>query len=237
MLSSTTATSSVPPRLESGDHLTADEFLRLYGAIPGLEKAELIDGVVYLPSPTRWTLHAVQDNAFGAFLGVYWSRTPGVQSGHSGTLRLDDANVPQPDHSLIILPSHGGRAEIGGDGYISGAPELACEISASTRSIDLNAKFRLYLRSGIREYVVWRVEDDAIDWFVERQGRYERLPADDAGILRSEVFPGLWLDTRAMLRLDLGQVLRVLEQGLATPGHAEFVDRLARQAGRATQPG
>lgn len=41
------------PRLENGDHLTRAEFERRYDAMPGLKRAELIEGVVYRPSPVR----------------------------------------------------------------------------------------------------------------------------------------------------------------------------------------
>ncbi len=224
-----TKTSRIP-RLETGDHLTAEEFLRRYDAMPNLKKAELIDGVVYVPSPTRWEDHGVPDLTLGTFLGVYWAHTPGTQAGHSATLRLDMKNIPQPDHALIVLPSHGGQARIGQDHYIAGAPELVAEISTSTKSIDLNLKFKLYLRNRVREYVVWRVEEEAIDWFIEREGRYERIEPDASGIIRSQVFPGLWLDSQALLRLDLIRVLQVLQQGIETPDHSDFVARLARAA-------
>jgi len=224
------------PLLDSGDHLDAEEFLHRYEAMPGLKKAELIDGVVYVPSPTRWNVHAVQHLHMATWLGTYYARTPGTQAGESATLRLDLENVPQPDVALIIHPSHGGQAVIDEEGYIAGAPELVCEVSASTRSIDLNSKRRLYLRSGVREYIVWRVEDGTIDWFVARGGQYDRLVADASGVVKSEVFPGLWLDSRAIIALDLPGVLRTLEQGLATPEHAEFVARLVREAASKTKP-
>jgi hypothetical protein len=223
--------------LESGDHLGAEEFLRRYEAMPGLRKAELIDGVVYVPSPTRWNAHGVQRLITATMIGTYYARTPGTEAGDGATLRLDLENVPQPDVALIILPSHGGQAVIDEENYIAGAPELVCEISASTRSIDLNSKFRLYLRSRVREYVVWRVEDDAIDWFIEREGRYDRLQPDPQGVLKSEVFPGLWLDPGALTALDLPRALRVLEQGIATAEHVDFVARLARNLASARQPG
>ena len=46
----------IPP-LESGDRLTRAEFLRRYDAMPDLKKAELIEGVVYVPSPVRQKYH------------------------------------------------------------------------------------------------------------------------------------------------------------------------------------
>jgi Uma2 family endonuclease len=219
----------IPP-LESGDQLTRNEFERRYEAMHGLKKAELIDGVVYLPSPRRWNEHAVPHQALGMWLSVYWAHTPGVQAGNSGTLRLDLENVPQPDIALIVLPSHGGQVEIDVDRYIAGAPELVAEISASTASLDLNAKFRLYLRNRVREYLVWRVLADTIDWFIQRRRRFERLKPDADGLYRSKAFPGLWLDPAALIRLDLLRTLQVLQQGIASPEHAAFVARLARTA-------
>ncbi|MGC8639791.1 MAG: Uma2 family endonuclease, partial [Isosphaeraceae bacterium] len=218
------------PRLESGDHLTASEFLERYEAMPELKKAELIDGVVYVPSPVRWDDHGVQHGALAGFLSHYWMYTRGTQLGLSGTLKLGRKNVPQPDLALIVLPSHGGQTRIDARHFIVGAPELVAEISASTKSIDMNAKFRLYLRKGVREYIVWRVEDEAIDWFIARQGRFDPLEPDSSGILNSEAFPGLWLDPAALVKLDLPRVLQVLQQGMATPEHPSFVARLAQTA-------
>src|SRR5436305_9282057 len=117
---------------------------------------------------------------------------------------------------MPIEPERGGRVAIT-DGYITGGPELAAEVAASSVSIDRNAKLRVYQRNGVCEYLLWRVEDQAIDWFVLRGGQYEPLPAGPDGVLRSEVFPGLWLDPGALLAGDLLRVLAVLQQGLATP--------------------
>jgi Uma2 family endonuclease len=218
------------PPLETGDQLSREEFERRYEAMPHLEKAELIDGVVYVASPTRWDQHAVPHQSLPTLLGVYWAHTPGVQSGEGGTLQLDLDNVPQPDVALIILPSHGGQVRIDEDGYIAGGPELVGEVSASTTSIDLNAKFRLYLRNQVGEYIVWRVYDEEIDWFVRRDGRFERLQRDDMGVYRSQTFPGLWLDSRALIKLDLLRALQVLQQGIASPEHDDFVRRLSQAA-------
>jgi hypothetical protein len=148
-----------------------------------------------------------------------------VRAGDNATVRLDLKNEPQPDAVLLIDPDRGGRVTFT-DGYITGGPELAAEVAASSVSIDRNAKFRAYQRNGICEYLLWRVEDGAIDWFVLRGGRYEQLPIGADGIIRSEVFPGLWLDPAALLAEDLPRVLAVLQAGLASPEHAAFVARL-----------
>jgi Uma2 family endonuclease len=150
--------------------------------------------------------------------------------GDNGSVRLDLDNEPQPDAAMIINPSHDGRVQLSPDDYVVGAPELVAEVAASSAAIDLNTKLRVYRRNNVREYIVWRVLDLAIDWFVLRQSQYDRLPLASAGLYQSEVFPGLWLDPAALARFDLAAVLQVLQQGLASPEHVAFVTRL-RQAG------
>jgi Uma2 family endonuclease len=137
-------------------------------------------------------------------------------------LRLDLDNAPQPDCYLRLLPEHGGQARLV-EGYVQGAPELIAEIAASSASYDLHDKLNAYRRNGVREYVVWRVWDRAIDWFVLREGRFDRHPPDDDGVYRSLTFPGLWLDVQAVIAGDMGRVLDVLNQGLASDGHRDFL--------------
>jgi Uma2 family endonuclease len=215
----------VPP-LVAGDHLTREEFERRYHAMPHVKKAELIEGIVYMPSPVSLEGHAVPHAKFITWLGQYWAYTPGVQAGDNGTLRLDLDNEPQPHAFLRILPEFGGQSKTVDD-YVEGAPELVAEVAASSASYDLHEKLNAYRRNGVKEYVVWRVWDRAIDWFVLRGGRYESLAVTQAGHYQSEAFPGLWLDPAAQLRGDLAAVLGVLRQGLETPEHAAFVQKLA----------
>ncbi len=217
------------PVLEPGDRLTRDEFERRYAAMPGLKKAELIEGVVYMPSPVRARRHGNPHAKIITWLGYYEAKTPGVEVADNATARLDLDNEPQPDAMLYVAPECGGQVRISPDDYIEAAPELVAEVASSSASYDLNTKLHVYRRSGVREYIVWRVLDGAIDWFVLRAGRYERLEADERGVMRSEFFPGLWLDTAALLCGDLAGVLRVLDEGLATEQHASFTVQLAER--------
>jgi Uma2 family endonuclease len=215
------------PRLQNGDHLTRAEFERRYDADPRMKKAELIDGVVYTPSPVRHTHHGRQHFDTIGWLGHYVAATPGVQGGDNGSLRLDLNNEPQPDSYLIIRPELGGQVRIDEEGYIVGAPEWIGEIAASSVSYDLHAKLRAYQRNRVKEYMVWRVEDAAIDWFILRGDRFEPLPVD--GVFKSIVLPGLWLDTQAMIAKDLIRVFQVLDEGMAQPEHAAFVQQLQQR--------
>jgi hypothetical protein len=220
---------AIPP-LENGDRLTRDEFERRYDAMPNLKKAELIEGVVHLPSPVRFEQLGEPHADLMGWLGVYRVHTAGVRVGGNSTVRLDLENEPQPDAVMIIDPALGGKARIDSDGYLELGPEWVGEVAASSAGIDLHDKFRVYMRSQAKEYLVWRVLDQEIDWFVLRSDHYERLQSNAEGIYASEVFPGLWLDAAALVHGDLLRVHAILEQGLASPEHAAFVARLQRAA-------
>jgi Uma2 family endonuclease len=221
----------VPP-LMNGDRLTRAEFERRYDATPGIKKAELIEGVVYVPSPVTHDQHGKQHFNLNGWLTYYCALTPGVEGGCESSIRLDWDNEPQPEGFLRILTTHGGRTKITEDGYLVGAPELIAEVTASSASFDLHAKLNAYRRNGVREYIVWRVLDRQIDWFVLIQGKYERLPLESGGLYKSREFPGLWLDAAAIIRGDMATVMKVLQQGLESPQHAEFVATLERAAAR-----
>jgi len=217
--------------LENGDRLTRAEFERRYEAMPNLKKAELIEGVVYMPSPVRHRYHGRQHSHLGFWLCAYEGSTPYVEVSDNSTVRLDLDNEPQPDCLLFIQPEHGGQARIGEDGYIEGAPELVAEVASSSASYDLGDKLKAYRRNGVREYVVWRVLDQEVDWFVNRGGQFERLSPAIDGILRSTVFPGLWLNSAALLGGDVNAVLATVLQGLSSPEHADFVRLLEQTRG------
>ena len=214
------ATALEIPELMNGDKLTRHEFERRYMAMPELKKAELLEGVVYMGSPVSFERHAGPHADLMGWLTVYRAMTPGVLSGDNGTVRLDNDNEPQPDAFLFIVS--GGQAHIGEDGYLEGAPELAAEIAASSVSYDLHVKQDVYRRSGVQEYLVWRVDDETFDWFVLNEGRYERLEPL-GGVLVSKTFPGLRLDAEALLRGDMARVLSVLQEGVGTAEHKVFV--------------
>ena len=203
--------STIPP-LENGDRLTMAEFEQRYSAMPNLKKAELIEGIVYMASPLRIRQHGNPHSSIIGWLMVYQAYTSGVQLGDNCTVRLDSENEPQPDALLRIETD--GQSTISEDGYVEGAPELIAEIAASTVSIDLHDKLKVYRRNQVQEYIVWRVDDQELDWFRLEEGKYIKLIANEQGIICSEVFPGLWLDKNALLTGDLAQVLTVLQQGL-----------------------
>lgn len=214
------------PPLESGDRLTRQEFEHRYYLIPENLKAELIEGVVYVASPVRANSHGRPHAQIVGWLLVYSAATPGVDVQDNSTVRLDIDNEPQPDALLRIEPEVGGNSRIGEDDYIEGAPELIAEIAASSASYDMNAKLNAYRRNGVQEYIVWQIYENRLDWFRLQEGRYVSLEPDAEGVIRSQIFPGLWLSVNALREGNLAEVLAVLQQGLQTAEHQAFVERL-----------
>lgn len=213
--------------LAHGDRLTRSEFLRRYAAMPANVKAERIEGMVFMPAAAVSAgFHGFSHADVMAWLGVYKAATPGVKASDNSTTALDLDNDPQPDALLCILDTYGGATKINDRGYIEGPPELIVEIAASSVSYDFGPKLNAYRRAGVREYVVHRTYDGEADWFVLRDGEYLRLAPDGEGIYRSEVFPGLWLHVPALIAGNLADVLTVLQRGIASVEHQEFVKLL-----------
>jgi hypothetical protein len=220
-----TADPAIPP-LRNGDHLTVAEFERRYENMPGLKRADLINGVVYMGSPVNLDMHGEQHFDLIGWMYQYRAYTPGVQGGDNATLLLPRGMAqPQADACLRIRPDHGGRSKTK-KGYITGGVELAGEVAASSISFDLNEKLAAYEENGILEYIVWRVEDQEIDWFILKRGKYQPLAKTRNGLFKSKVFPGLWLDPKAMIAGDRVKVLEVVQRGIASPEHRRFVAKL-----------
>ncbi|RCJ28977.1 hypothetical protein A6770_00850 [Nostoc minutum NIES-26] len=213
------------PPLENGDRLTRDEFEKRYHAMLNVKKAELIEGVVYVASPLRFESHAEPHSFVITWLGVYCAATSGVRLGDNATVRLDLDNEPQPDALLRI---DFGQSRISDDDYIEGAPELVVEIAASSAAYDLHNKLKVYRRNGVQEYLIWTTYENQFTWFRLRGQEYLCLEPDADGVIKSEVFPGLWLATNVLLEGNLAKVLAVLQEGLNTSEHTDFIHRLSQ---------
>ncbi len=159
------AKASLPP-LEQGDCLTRDEFERRYHAMPGVRKAELIEGKVYMPSPVRRKSHGEPDNILGGLLYVYSAATPGVRIANNATVRLDKNNEPQPDADLRIEEAYGGQATVSQDDYLEGAPELVVEIAASTAAHDLHDDYLVEIETEFTAIIAIFTQNDKLDFFL-----------------------------------------------------------------------
>ena len=209
--------------MEAGDRLSREEFEWRYERMPHLQKAELIEGTVYMPSPVRVKHHSVPHGHAAGWLVLYASETPGVECCDNSTVRLDLDNEPQPDLALIKLSEKGGQTRISADDYLEGAPELVVEIVASSRAYDLHQKKGAYRRNGVQEYLAWVTSEQRLIWWELKAGDYHEILVSADGLLKSRVFPGLWLDAAALLRGDMKAVLAALRRGLDSAEHKAFL--------------
>ena len=213
-----------PPGLVTGERMDLEEFLRRWEELPDLKNAELIDGVVYVGSPVSLE-HGSLDTLIHLWLAYYAQASPGCGAGNNSTwLMLGSA--PQPDAYLRILPSHGGQS--GNERlYGAGAPELVVEICVTSTEVDFGPKLALYQRAGVREYITIELFGRRLVWRMLENAAYisQKLPPD--GILRSQVFPGLWLDIAAFWADDGPRILETLSAGLSSEDHQQFVQHLA----------
>lgn len=209
--------------LENGDRLTRAEFERRYAAMPQLKKAELIEGVVYMAAALRYRRHGNPHSYLLAWISIYAAHTPGVEPADNTTVRLDGENEPQPDALLRLEEEYGGQSRISEDDYIEGAPELIIEIAASTASYDLHDKLQAYQRNGVKEYLVWLVEDREFRWYILRDGGYVLQQPNELGVLQSGCFPGLWLAVSALLAGNMVEVLATQQAALESEEYQVFV--------------
>ena len=151
---------AVPP-LGAGDRLTARGIQRRYEAMPHLKKAELIEGVVYMPSPVR--CEVPRRAAFDSqWLALHLpARTPG-----SGERRQLPVPVrPDQRAAARLRPVHRrpstGAAVRNRRGWLHqpcpGTRRRSRRQQCQLRSSDKLAVYRRNMVSG--EYIVWRVFD------------------------------------------------------------------------------
>lgn len=181
-----------------------------------------------MASPLRFTPHVEPHSRLATWLGTYAAFTPGTLSGIEPTIRLDLDNEPQPDIVLILDEAAGGQAKLANDGYLEGVPELVVEIAASSAAIDTGSKKQAYRRNGVLEYIVWQSFENQLDWFHLVEGEYQALLASGDGIIRSQVFPGLWLAVEALLNNQMARVLEMLQLGLNSPEHGSLLSNWRR---------
>ena len=186
----------------------------------------MIGGIVYVSEPLGQE-HGSSDLQLGSLFDAYRASTPGVQACHNATVILGQEDEVQPDLFLRILPGiHGQSKNTRKGNHVKGPPELVAEIAYSNRSIDLHVKKERYTCGGVVEYIVVCLQPAAVHWFDLRSDC--KLVADDAGVFRSNVFPGLWIHEVGLLQLDYRLVMEVLNRGLLSPEHGHFAAQLAR---------
>ncbi|WP_459558498.1 Uma2 family endonuclease [Lacunimicrobium album] len=218
------------PILHEGDHLTFDEFIARWENMNEFERRgkhpELINGKVYMNAAAiSYSGHGQPQRMILGLFEHFVAETPGVEWAAPVTAKLDDESGPEPDAELFILPEFGGNVQIN-NGFLTGTPDLVIEIAASSVSKDMFEKRDMYEQAGIPEYLVWRTEDRAFDYFRLEKQQYVHRTLDPEEKWFSRTFPTLVFDIHFLLAIDYRAALKTLRQSLASPAHAVFVAEL-----------
>jgi Uma2 family endonuclease len=219
--------------LEPGDHLDQPTFHRRYLHMSKRFRAELIGGVVFVPSPLA-RRHGRHQNMVSGVLFEYEVNTPGVESLADATVILGEGSEPQPDGMLLLKPEFGGKTRLvqpneEKEVYVAGPPELVVEVASSSQAYDLYEKKRDYERLGVQEYAVILLRDQDARWFIRENDNFVDLENPADGVYKSRVFPGLWLDVPALLAEESRKMIDTLRKGLASPEHTTFVAELEKR--------
>jgi len=168
--------------------LTWDDLLRMPETV---QRQEIIDGELFVtPSPLerhQWVVTCMS----AAFLKVVGD-LGGRVYGSPLDVVFDQRNVVEPD-GMVFLPEHLDRIR---GGYPRAAPDLAVEVSSpSTKGRDRIVKRALYERFGVAEYWIVDLDDEVIEVYALRGGRYHRpLRFVRGDVVRSEVLVGFAAD-------------------------------------------
>ncbi len=216
------------PPLNNGDRLNAAEFCRRWEAMPNLKRAELIGGQVYMNPPVSAGSHGIPHGQILYWLGHYSATTDGVEYIPESSVHFGPQDLPQPDAILRIKDRFGGTSHLV-DNELHGAPEFVVEIAASSASYDLFDKKQRYRENGVQEYLVWVVHERRFVWFALESTGYVELAQPRNGIIKSRVFPGLWLDTKGMLANNWPKFLATAKSGMESPEYIEFAKTLKSQ--------
>jgi Uma2 family endonuclease len=194
------------PSRVANDLVTVEEFYQL---LPGDEKADLIDGVIYIAPPdslranqlTGFIYRLLQDFLEALATGgkVFFSRF---------ACRLSDLRAPEPD-VVYVRPE---RVELVEEGGMRGGPDIAVEVvSRESRHRDYEDKRRLYEEAGVPEYWIIDPIQQRVEFLVLDEGRYHLAPLEENRLFRSRALPGFWIDVDWLLADPLPAATRCLE--------------------------
>ncbi len=196
-------------RTRSGPYSFAD-FLSL---LREDQKADLIDGVIYMASPEK-----IDNNRLLLWLGTMLrqfieERGLGKLTINRVAYRLSDKNAPEPDLAVVRTD----RLGIMKSGYVDGPPDLAIEfVSPDSVERDYHDKRRRYEAAGVEEYWIIDAEEAKATFLVRGPSGFVEGAVEDH-IYRSRVIPGFAIDTRWLWQRPLPPTLAIVQAMLAQP--------------------
>ncbi|MFN0145383.1 MAG: Uma2 family endonuclease [Dehalococcoidia bacterium] len=204
-----TQLATLTEQLSGKERISYEEFLRLTDGM----HAEWVDGEV-IPGMAISTTHADVHIYLLVVLGGFITERPLGKVQHDPFQMKTGPGLPgrAPDLSFVAN-EHLDRLH---ENFLEGPADLAVEIlSPGNASTDYVDKYREYETGGVPEYWIIDPVNHTADFFVLRDGRYERAQADAEGIYRSTAVPGFWF--RVSWLWERPPLSRVLSEILAAP--------------------
>lgn len=203
-------------RFSVPDDTIADDLVRYetFRAIVGDgQKADLIDGVIYMASPDSkinntlngllFTLISNYIEAKGIDGFVFFSRY---------ACRISEIRAPEPDVGYV-RPENADRVH---ENEMEGGPDIVIEIiSRDSVQRDYGEKRDLYESAGVEEYWIVDPRQQRVQFLRLKNGRYELAPLEENRIFKSAVIPGFWLDVNWLLARPIPKAYHCLEEILA----------------------
>lgn len=195
------------------DLVTVEQFYRL---VPDGQKADLIDGVIYMASPDSRRSNELA--GFVEFLLRGYSEARGVGGQvfvNRFAFELSELRAPEPDVAYV-RPE---RVHLIGETGMKGGPDVAAEVvSRESRARDYGEKKQLYQEAAVSEYWILDPLQQRVEFHRLQKDRYELAPLTENHRYHCDVIPGFFLDVDWLLADPLPNVYECLQGLLRSSG-------------------
>jgi Uma2 family endonuclease len=154
------------------------------------QKADLINGVIYMASPENWDANELFVWLLRLLGDFVEERDLGKVCGSRVAFRLSEKESPEPDIAYLRKD----RLHLVQRGFVDGPPDLAIEIvSPESVDRDYGAKREQYRQARVPEYGIVDEVEQRVTWLRLTAGGAYREVRPRKGVLHSEAVPGFWL--------------------------------------------
>ncbi|MBY0524308.1 MAG: Uma2 family endonuclease [Gemmataceae bacterium] len=201
-----------PASRTSSDLVTVNEFYRL---VPDGQKADLLDGVIYMASPDSRPANKIANLIYFLMEGFNAARKFGGEVYASRfAFRLTKYRAPEPDVAFVRKK----RLQLLSKREMKGGPDIAVEVvSRDSRKRDYVDKKKIYEAAGVSEYWIIDPLKQRAEFHRLHKGEYQLVTLDDGHIFQSAVLPGFWMDVNWLLAAELPNSYDCLQQILNGP--------------------
>jgi Uma2 family endonuclease len=204
--------SSITGARAANDLVSFDEFCTL---VKDGEKADLIDGVIYMASPDTRRSNSLAGLLYYLFEGYTAAKElGGFALVNRYACKVSEFRAPEPDAGYVVQS----RMQLVHENHMDGGPDIAVEIvSRDSRTRDYGEKRELYQSAGVTEYWIVDPLQHRVEFLRLSDNKYELVPLVENRIFQSAVIPGLWIDVQWLLSTPVPRAYQCLQEILQNP--------------------